>query len=276
MKELSKRILVALWGVPLVLGLSYAGGYFFLLLVLLINGLALWEFYSIYYRQEIYTYRILGVALSTILLISAFWLPLEIIFINFWIVIFLILFRHLKITLPNSSTATVFTIGGIAYITLFLISLLKFRQEFSDWTGATSDIFAGGRFLVLMWISIWICDTFAYFGGMLLGKHKLAPQTSPHKTVEGAAFGLLGAMTIFIGFGSLFLPHLPRHYFWLSGLVVGVFGQIGDLVESRIKRDAGVKDTSTLLPGHGGFLDRFDSLIFVSPFFFVLFYFLRP
>jgi len=71
------------------------------------------------------------------------------------------------------------------------------------------------------------------------------------------------------------LPTLEVEYLWIFGIIVGIFGQLGDLVESRLKRDAGVKDTSPILPGHGGFLDRFDSLLFISPFLLVVFHYLR-
>ncbi len=276
MKELGKRVLVAIIGGPLILGSSFLGSYYFLFFILIINGLALWEFYTIYRNKGVYAYRVLGVALASFLVLASYPLPLEIFPALYFIVIAGIIFRHLKITEPDASTNTVYTLAGISYITIFLISLLKLRQEFSAWSGLESHLFAGGWFLLVMWASIWICDTLAYFGGRLLGKHKLAPHTSPNKTIEGAAFGLLGGVLSFLFIGHWLLPDLPYVYLWISGFIVGILGQTGDLVESRFKRDAGVKDTSAMIPGHGGFFDRFDSVIFVSPFFFLLFYFFRP
>jgi phosphatidate cytidylyltransferase len=275
-KELAKRILMALWGIPLILGLSYLGGYYFLALILVISGFSIWEFNTMTRHKQRHPYRFLAVVLSSIILLSTYWFSWEITMNIFLITIFVILLRHLKITPPETSLNSMITIAGIAYISLFLATLIEFRQNFALWQHTTDDIYSGGKFMVLLWVSIWVCDTFAYFGGRLLGKHKLAPVTSPNKTIEGAIFGLLGGILIFVVFGPLWLPEIAPKMFWLSGFVVGIFGQIGDLVESRFKRDAGVKDTSTILPGHGGFFDRFDSLIFVSPIFYLLFYSLRP
>ena len=118
---------------------------------------------------------------------------------------------------------------------------------------------------MMILIMIWICDTFAYMFGILFGKHKLYEQVSPNKTIEGAVAGLVGSVLTVIIVKALGI--IPMD--WLSaiilGLTVGTFGQMGDLVESWFKRDAGVKDSSAILPGHGGMLDRFDSLLFLSP-----------
>ncbi len=288
MSELKKRVGVALWGIPLLLFLIYMGSYYFLIFILLVNGMALWEFYVMYQGKGIFTHRVPGVILSTFFLISVFFLP------GFWQIMLLtmvvfILCLHLKRQEGMPSTNTVFTIGGIIYITLLLACMLQLRLNFHEWLpvaardistlgfehflfpGLNDATLAGGRYLIVLFGSIWICDSAAYSGGKKLGKHKLAPTVSPNKTVEGAAFGLVFGVLSFWGLGLIFLPSLPLSYALVSGLIVGTFGQIGDLVESRFKRDAGVKDTSNLLPGHGGILDRFDSLMFVSPFLLALF-----
>jgi len=274
-KELGKRVLVALWGIPLLLGMSYLGSFYFLLLILVINGMVLWEFFTIYRNIQVHAYRTLAVVLASLLILVSYFFSMEAIFAAYLLITALFLFRHLRISQPLSSTNTLFTLGGISYVTLFLISLLHLRLYFATWLNLSPDRFPGGRLLVILWISIWVCDTFAYFGGSLLGKHKLAPRTSPNKTIEGAISGLIGALIVFVPLGNWLLPEVSSTYFWLAGLIVGVIGQIGDLVESRFKRDAGVKDTSTILPGHGGFFDRFDSLMFVSPFMYLLFHYLH-
>ena len=151
------------------------------------------------------------------------------------------------------------------------------RLHFAEWVPeqVARAPYAGGRYLIMLLGAIWLCDTAAYSAGSKLGRHKLAPQISPNKTIEGAVAGLITSFISFVVLGWIFLPELSLTMALASGAIVGVFGQLGDLVESRFKRDAGVKDTSSILPGHGGLLDRFDSLIFVSPFLYALFYFSR-
>lgn len=272
MKELAKRVSVALWGIPLLLFLTYMGDYFFAAFVLVVNGMALWEFYAMFQHKEIYPPKMGGVVLSTLFLIAAFfypsiWAPAALAVMTF------MLMGHLKAQEGLASANTAITITGFAYITLLLHTLLQLRENFAIWMpeAAGTGPRPGGWLIIILLGAIWICDTAAYFGGRQFGKHKLAPQVSPNKTMEGAAFGLIFGVLTFWGFSKWWLPALPDRYSLVCGALVGVFGQLGDLVESRFKRDAGVKDTSTLLPGHGGILDRFDSLIFVSPFLWFLF-----
>jgi len=123
--------------------------------------------------------------------------------------------------------------------------------------------------IITMLGSIWVCDSAAYFIGRAIGKHKLFERISPKKTIEGAIAGFVFAILAFVGLGELFLAEIPVVHFIVGGSIVGVLGQYGDLAESMLKRDAGVKDSSNLLPGHGGALDRFDSILFVSPSYFI-------
>jgi phosphatidate cytidylyltransferase len=121
------------------------------------------------------------------------------------------------------------------------------------------------RYLIGVILLIWSNDTFAYLGGSLIGKNKMIPRVSPGKTWEGTIAGVI--ITFALSFLVAPLLSLPSSSFWLyAGATVPVLATLGDLLESVIKRQAGVKDTGNVLPGHGGILDRFDSLIFVSPF----------
>ena len=265
---------MALWGIPLLLFLSYMGGYYFLVFILAINGMALWEFYTMFHTQNIYPFRVAGVILSTLFILSVFFIP-NYAFVLLLISLVIFFAFHLTRQEGMASANTAFTISGIMYITVFLSLLLHLVLHFNQWNpqAALQTGHAGGRYVIVLLASIWICDTAAYTGGKKMGKHKLAPTVSPNKTIEGALFGLVFGIISFYLFGKIFLPNLPLADALFSGAVVGIFGQLGDLVESRFKRNAGVKDTSTLLPGHGGILDRFDSLIFVSPFLWAFFYF---
>jgi phosphatidate cytidylyltransferase len=125
------------------------------------------------------------------------------------------------------------------------------------------------RVLLLLAI-IWIGDTAAYYGGRALGRHLLAPKVSPKKTVEGAVAGLIGSVMAGTAGGTWFLREPLTRLIWVS-LVTAIAGQLGDLAESVLKRSAGVKDSSSVMPGHGGILDRLDSLFFAAPIFYWLF-----
>lgn len=123
----------------------------------------------------------------------------------------------------------------------------------------------GLHYVLFVLIVIWATDTGAIFAGKYFGKHKLWPEISPKKTIEGSIGGVFSA----VGFGVIFQMFFPVHpSVWivlLVSILISIFGQVGDLVESAIKRKYAVKDSGNILPGHGGILDRFDSLLFVLP-----------
>jgi phosphatidate cytidylyltransferase len=127
------------------------------------------------------------------------------------------------------------------------------------------DLSDHGRLLTLtVLLAVWAGDTFAYLGGRLLGRHRMAPTTSPGKTWEGFTFGTIA--TVFVAFVALY----KQHYLKIAdsvvlGAVLAVAAPVGDLFESMLKRDAGVKDTGSLLGGHGGMLDRLDAVLFAAP-----------
>ena len=126
---------------------------------------------------------------------------------------------------------------------------------------------SGAGWVLLVFIAIWATDTGAFFSGRALGGPKLAPDVSPKKTISGAVGGLLAAMLFTVGGGLLMFRSLAGSWalFAVLGLIVSVAGQAGDLVESALKRQYAVKDSGTILPGHGGALDRFDSLLLAAP-----------
>ena len=171
---------------------------------------------------------------------------------------------------------------------LYLFAVMIFRKGFLSYT-KVSEIFmmvayvvisftalsllryiAYGRYIfLLVFIAAWGCDTFAYLTGSLIGKHKLIPEISPKKTVEGAIGGTVSTMLLFALYGFLvetFTEGISSRYAVLLvyGLVLAIVAQIGDLIASAIKREHGIKDYGNLLPGHGGIMDRFDSILAVS------------
>lgn len=169
------------------------------------------------------------------------------------------------ITKNRSLERVAFTFFGVFFIPWTLVHLINIR-----------DIQGTGEYLTLfLIITVWVCDSAAYFVGSKLGRHKLNPEVSPKKSWEGAIGGTLFAILAAVGLRALFLPAVltPLNAAVL-GLLIAVVGQISDLSESIIKRSTGVKDSSNLLPGHGGFLDRFDSYLLLAPVFYysVLFF----
>ena len=151
-----------------------------------------------------------------------------------------------------SKAFLVFTYVVISFTSLSLIRYLEY----------------GNINLFLVFIAAWGCDTFAYFTGYLFGKHKLIPEISPKKTVEGAIGGVVFAVIFFILYGIVIeaVTDAEANYIVLSvsGFILAIVSQIGDLIASLIKREHGVKDYSNLLPGHGGIMDRFDSILSVA------------
>lgn len=124
---------------------------------------------------------------------------------------------------------------------------------------------AGEHWILLGLVAVFAGDTFAYFVGKAFGKRPLSPAISPNKTVEGSLGGLAASVLLGSGYAALFLSGVPPWFALLASAVVGVAGQAGDLFESLLKRAAGVKDSGTLLPGHGGMLDRVDAVIAAGP-----------
>jgi phosphatidate cytidylyltransferase len=154
------------------------------------------------------------------------------------------------------------TLFGIFYIGLFSASLVAIREFYPD----IGTLYKHGGFLIIsIFATIWVCDSAAYFGGLSLGKHKLFPRVSPKKSWEGAIFGFVFAMLTMAAAHYIVLGFLSLDEALTIGFIIGTVGQVGDLVESLIKRDAEVKDSSSLIPGHGGIFDRFDSLLFSAP-----------
>ena len=155
----------------------------------------------------------------------------------------------------DTATTEIYTVAGLAYPGV-IYGVMMMISVGSIWIES----------LILGAISCWACDSFALFGGMRFGKHKLAPNVSPNKSIEGSVCGALASMVAgFVIWLLPVFPHLSLPVCLLTALISSSMGQIGDLAESMIKRMLGLKDFSNLIPGHGGMFDRTDSLMFAIP-----------
>lgn len=183
--------------------------------------------------------------------------------------LFMACVRHKETELTRVLTAAAL----ILYAVGCMICFLRISQTPVRFT-AFPERQTGRLFWLLGLLSAWLTDIFAYFGGRLFGKHKLCPSLSPHKTVEGSICGILGSVLTFAAFAVYFRvccgAGVHDVMFVLAGIGVSVAAQCGDLFASLVKRTFGIKDFGSLLPGHGGMLDRFDSLLPVAVILYVI------
>jgi phosphatidate cytidylyltransferase len=169
------------------------------------------------------------------------------------------LFRRSSAGILSDGAVTSF---GVLYLGWFAAHFCLLRALSAGAHEARMD---GARLLLFVLAVTWICDTAAYAVGMAVGKHRLLPHASPKKSVEGGIAGAAAALAGALALRSWLTPSLGPAPALAAGLAIGVIGQAGDFAESLLKRDAGIKDTSRWLPGHGGILDRFDSLLVSVP-----------
>ena len=262
LKNLALRVLVAIFGIPLLLFTFYHGRYPLLVIVLIINIFSQYEFYKLTEKKNALPLKYFGIAIGISVTLIFFYWGIE----KLWIVlmsgIIMILLIELFRNKPNATLNVASTIAGILYPTT-LFSFVILIRELPKSVNVAYHL--GGLWLLVIIITIWICDTAAYFVGSAIGKHKLFERVSPHKTIEGAIAGFaFSLVTVYIFY--LLYPNLLTliHYLIIGG-IIGIISQVGDLIESLFKRDVGVKDSSAILPGHGGFLDRFDAPTFTVP-----------
>ncbi|HEY2325868.1 MAG TPA: phosphatidate cytidylyltransferase [Gaiellaceae bacterium] len=253
MSSFWSRIAVAVVGIPVVLGLVYLGGWYLFVLIAIAVAVALHEYWLL--SRALRPLAPAGYVGGILALVGAEMGGVE------WmlggVLTTLALAFFLKGISEARQAATVAISGtflGAGWIGLGLGFLLVLR-------GIPHD----GRLLTFtVVLAVWAGDTFAYFGGRLLGRHSMAPTTSPKKTWEGFVFGT--AATVFVSFIALYKQDvLTITHSIILGVVLAVAAPLGDLFESLLKRDAGVKDSGSVLGGHGGVLDRLDAFFFAAP-----------
>jgi len=257
---LTQRILTALVGVPLLIGAIWLGFPWLTILVAITALLGLWEFYR------------MAPGVKAVLVLGAVWVLLFMVAGQTADDLYdysphLLLGAGILLTVPwpilNRSKNGAFStwahsIGGPAYLGFLLAHALMLREF--DGAADTSR-----NWLLFALLVTFATDTGSYFTGRVLGTHPMAPAISPGKTWEGAFGGFLWAVAVAAALGAVLELSVPLWKSSLVGVAVGVVAQMGDLVESRFKRATGVKDAGTILPGHGGILDRLDSIVLTLP-----------
>ncbi|MFZ5980888.1 MAG: phosphatidate cytidylyltransferase [Candidatus Zixiibacteriota bacterium] len=280
-KNLIARITVAAVAIPVILWICYQGGWWLFGMVLLFALLGCAEFlYNEGYRFDRAVFW-LGL-FAVFIVVSS--LTLEGSAMNFlpvvsgyfglsntlsWMVFFFCV-SGMFFSLGKRPPAELFQnharlMWGILYIGLLYPFVFLLGDRIGDLTGARVD---GGDCLLFLFGLLWVGDTAAMGSGSWLGRHKLAPAVSPNKTVEGFIGGIVGAVVIGVIMYFWKFEHLAFYHILILSVGGSVCGQLGDLAESMWKRSLGIKDSSALIPGHGGVLDRFDSLLFAAPFMF--------
>ena len=273
--SLALRVLSAVLFLPLLVLLARLGGLFYLVFTLLFIGLALREFYLMLEGKGLHAHWKSGF-LAALLFPIGFYARLRTQRTEEWhlaglltVLLIAMLLAELrrgasKQTVVNTSS----TLLGVLYIGWLGSHVVALREL----PGTLGVPYAQGMsFALLPFFLAWTCDTAAYLVGRSWGRRRLAPNVSPGKSVEGAVGGLVACVLAAAAARAWFAPYLQLIPALVLGLLVGVFAQLGDLVESLLKRDAETKESSSLIPGHGGVLDRFDSILFTAP---LVYYFL--
>ena len=287
------RLLVIILTVPILIYVFLSGDITFLIFNIIVIGISMYEFYTIlrnkgkgvYYKTGI----MLGVSLPILIYfkhdisilfryLRIFNYKTEIAFDSGAFVIFslmaIAILQILGSKIKNSTEELMYTLLGIIYISVFLSYMMIIREEFHN----------GKIMLLYTFISIWACDTLAYIVGVLIGgkifKTRLSEKISPKKSIEGFIGGILGVFISTYSFIYIYRKLFKADLFEkitlneaiILSILIALFSVLGDLFESKLKREFGVKDSGTILLGHGGFLDRFDSAMFVMP---IVYYFVK-
>lgn len=271
MSNLAKRILFAVVAIPVVIGIIWVGGWVLAAALAVLGALGAGEVYGLARRQGIEPLAPAGLAAAVAIPLVAHWTRGHAADAGTaWSLGVLWLLAVPALAMRRGPTArplaaSAITVFGALYASGTLAFVLWLRHPSDGPAGAVPRT----ALVLFPMVVTWLCDTAAMAAGRAVGGPRLAPVLSPHKTWAGAIGGGAAALVVAVALGTLVLRPLgwalPLPVLVAVGLAVGVLGQLGDVAESLFKREAGVKDSSTLIPGHGGVLDRLDSLYYVIP-----------
>jgi phosphatidate cytidylyltransferase len=270
------RVIVGVIGIPLVIISATIGNVVFLAFCVVLAFFCMNEFYNLFERPVnqpsvltrwfggISFHKAAFLSISSVIVVCFYFERF-----NFVLILYFLMFIYLILDEVFKTEKHFEAIGT------WLLSVVYISTPFGLLSYFASDKFLSSNFAnyaIICLVLVWISDTFAFFGGKLLGKHKLAERISPKKTWEGSIIGFMFTLAGGVVIWNFSHPELSLAH-WLSvSFIVGVFAQIGDLFESNLKRSVEVKDSSNLIPGHGGALDRFDSILFAVPALYIFLY----
>lgn len=264
------RIITAVVALAVLVGVLFAPPIVFTIALGLVILIMLHECYGAI-KADKATRAVGFVTAAAVMVISAMAdKPQNILFYGFMTIVPVLvvsIIAHMVLVVAKHGKKSFKDILSSGFITFYVVISMGCLWLAKEWFGTAN--------MILVFICAWSTDTFAYFTGCFLGKHKLIPHVSPKKTVEGAIGGVVGSIIISIAYLAVTKNIMNINYMniWsniyiqgaIIGLVGGICSQLGDLAASAIKRDADIKDFGKIFPGHGGFMDRFDSVMFIAP-----------
>ena len=256
------RVITAIIGIIAVLGLVYLGSWFLTGAIFLVSLLALLEYDKMLKHFGVQIYLKSTAAATAVMVLASGFYSLKVFLAAIFLSFVLLLYLILGIKKENM-TGLIYSAFGAVYFGVGFGSLSLLRGSHELLSPMAVSIEPGIFLILLALICTWASDSFAYLTGKACGRHKMAPHISPNKTVEGLAGGAVGCVilgvlvSIFAGFDLLEGSILS--------IMAAIMAPMGDLFESYVKRACDIKDSGNILPGHGGMMDRFDSLLFVAP-----------
>jgi phosphatidate cytidylyltransferase len=257
-ENLTRRLIVSAVGIPALVFVIYQGGYLLYLFCVLVAILGAWELAAMLMSKKI----LLGKRLATILsifLVSTFQFSAfgeAGLLVTSAIFILAGSLKMIETGTENYTSRLAMALLAAVYPGFFISFSILIRRGFQE---------IGWILLLFVFVNTWVADTFAYAFGTWFGTRKLAPRISPGKTWMGFVWAFPGGLVVALAAYQYLKAEYPLYLMLVASIAATLFGQIGDLIESAIKRDCGVKDSSSLIPGHGGILDRFDSLLLALP-----------
>lgn len=259
LSSMTKRIVTGIVLGPVIVGLFWRGGFPFFVFLVLLTAFGQWELYRMCRDRLRFPHRLIGFTAGLVLLLGAWWRYGDHVSGVIAAALFFSFAVEVLADERFSLQGVLLSFFGAVYPPLFTMYL--FRLSTMDLGHGTA---IGAHLALYVLATIWVFDTASYFTGKFTGRRPFFKGISPKKTVEGFLGGLAAVIVLGIAAGLALGDGVAAHVVAIS-LIAAITGQVGDLSESIIKRECGVKDSSRLIPGHGGVLDRFDSLFFAAP-----------